>query len=220
MTRRRPDPFATALYGERRHCSVRQRWSTWKKTGLPIAAAVAVTVLVAIVTDLPSHQSLAGPRAAGTALVDEVNSDISPCAFSIEETSTLYHDEVAGELSRSDRPKVPSLLQDDENACSFTSSSINDLADIEEPGTGAGKYLAQIVDLAQAWTTADALGAIEDVDALSAHPHDGRAGRDLSARLRDLAEDRRAALAALADADRYLEGELPLLDMPSPRFAS
>jgi hypothetical protein len=177
--------------------------------------AIVIVIAAAIITDLPTHESLAGQTTAGAALLSEVNNDVAPCAFSLKEADTIYRERLAGTLSASDLSRVPSLLQDDAAACSFTSDNINDLADIEEPGTGAGRYLSQVISLAQTWTTSDALGAVDDLIALEADPHDQTAARDLAARQIYLTSDRHGALAALTDADHYLHGTLPGLQMPA-----
>jgi len=214
MTRRQPDALGQALYGDR-SSSRSDRRTRWRRTRLPIVAAIVVVVAVAVITDLPTHESLASEQAAGNALLTEVNNDVAPCAFSLNEANSIYRDKLAGTLTVSDRSRVPSLLQDDAAACSFTSDNINDLADIEEPGTGAGKYLALVVNLAQAWTTSDALGAIDDLITLEADPTKTAARNDLAARQQLLSKDRRAALTALTDADHYLHGTLTPLQMPA-----
>jgi hypothetical protein len=214
MKPRQPDLLAQAVYGDR---AARRpvRTGRWKRTGLPIAVGVAIVIAVAVITDLPTNETLAGQASAGASLLKEVNDDVAPCAFSMNEANTIFRDQLAGTLTASDRSRVPSLLQDDAAACSFTSDNINDLADIEEPGSGAGRYLAEVVSLSQTWTTSDALGAIDDVIDLEANPHDEIAARDLAARQNFLSSDRRAALTALTEADQYLHGSLPSLQIPA-----
>jgi len=214
MSRRQPDAFAKSLYAGKTKADGTRR-ARWRRTGLPITVAIAIVVVAAVITDLPAHESLAGELSAGSALLKEVNNDVSPCSFSLNETNTIYRDQLAGKLSASDHSRVPSLLQDDAAACSFTSDNINDLADIEEPGTGAGKYLSQVVSLTQTWTTSDALGAINDIIILVATPGNKAAETDLRTRQAFLISDRRAAMAAMADADHYLKGSLPALEMPA-----
>ena len=125
-----------------------------------------------MITDLPRHDSLAGQESASATLLAEVNADIAPCAFSLREANTIYSKIAKGTVTASDKARVPSLLQDEAAACSFTSDNINDLADIEEPGSGAGRYLTQVVSLSQTWTTSDALGAIDDFISLEANSRD------------------------------------------------
>lgn len=215
MKRRQPDAFATAVYGDRPSVSWRDRWRRWQRIGLPLTVGAVVVVAVAVVGDLPHHESIAAQRVAATSLLSEVNTDLNPCTFSINEANTIYRDELAGKLSTVDRGRVPSLLGDDAAACSFTSDNVNDLADIEEPGSGAGKWLSQVVSLSQTWTTSDALGAIDDLISLTDNPRDASARGDLLLRQRLLTSDRHAAMQAMAGASHYLDGGLPPLKIPA-----
>ncbi len=217
---RRPDELALALYGAGGRTSRRERWRRWARTGLPISAAIVVVIAVAVIVDQPSPVSRASERSAGVALLNQVNGDVTPCAFALGEAATLYRGEVAGSLRPGQRSQVPTLLQDDADACSFTSANINDLTSIEEPGTGIGRYLAEVVALSVTWTTSDALGAIDDVIALSSHRADRHAARDLALRQRYLGGDRRAARTALAAADRFVGGGLPALGLPAVSLTS
>lgn len=223
MRKRPADPLALAVYGEERSLPRQERWRRWKRTGLPIVAAVAIVVASAVIIDLPSPPSLAGERSAATSVIGEVNSDVTPCAFGVGEAATLWRDVRRGSLSAAERAKVPGLLQDDADACSFTSGNINDLSDIDEPGTGIGKYLAQVVAVAETWTTSDALGAIDDVIDLTSAPSPAgarSATRDLVTRNGYLSADRRAARAALADASNAVHGGIPTLAIPVVRFST
>jgi hypothetical protein len=208
------DAFAASLYGDRVPPTRADRWKWFRRVGLPVIAVVAIIVAIAVVTDLPQRQSLAGERSTAASLITEVNGDVKTCAYAMGESVTIYRDWIRRNLSASDRSRVPSLLSQDAEACSFTSSSINDLSQIEEPGTGAGKYLANVLSFSMSWTTSDALGAIEDFSRLTAHPNNKRAADDLRDRAKYLAVDRGDALGALKDAERYLKGPLPALGLP------
>ena len=67
------------------------------------------------------------------------------------------------------------MLRDDQSACSFTSSSIYDLSNVEGTGTPAGKDINQVVNVATIWATSDALAAIEDIQTLSTDPGNAQA---------------------------------------------
>jgi hypothetical protein len=209
------DAFSATVYGDREVRTRAQRWLSWKRTGLPVTAAIAVIVVIAVITDLPTHQSLAGQRVDATGLISEVNSGLKPCVFSLQEANKIFGERQAGELSPGDRGRVPSLLADDAGACSFTSDNINNLSGIEEPGTGAGRFLSLVVGDAMTWTTSDALGAIDDMILITHRSHSARAAVDLHQRNTNLAADRQSALKALAQAESYLKGSLPSLLMPA-----
>ena len=129
----------------------------------------------------------------------------------MHESDEIFGQWWRGQLSATDRSKVPTLLNQDADACSFTSDGINNLSQLEEPGTGAGKYLALMIGDLLSWTTSDALGAIEDFVQLTANPKNSRAVADLRGRAKDLAIDRSETLRAVSDAAHYLKGSLPTL---------
>lgn len=210
---REMDAFAESLYGDRVPPSRGDWWRRFRRFGLPVIAVIAIVVAIAIVTDLPQHQSLAGERSTAASLISQINGDVEPCAYAMRESTTIYRDWLRNNLTASDRAKVPQLLSQDADACSFTSSNINSLSTIEEPGTGVGKYLANVISFSLDWCSSDALGAIEDFSRLTAHPGDQRARADLRQRATYLMTDRRDALGALAGAERYLKGPLPGLDL-------
>ena len=217
MTRqKRFDAFAQTIYGNQPTKTRAERWRSWKRTGLPVVAVILIVVVVAVITDLPSHESLAGERSQAAALVTEVNSYLEPCVYSLKtEASPVFRQWLANTLDASDRAKTPALLTDDASACSFTSDNINNLSQIEEPGTGAGKYLSLVVGIALTWSTSDALATIEDMLLFVHGQHTQAAILDLRRRDSSLASDRRQALSAMDEARRYLKGGLPNLNMPT-----
>ncbi|MGA8296772.1 MAG: hypothetical protein WB770_06995 [Acidimicrobiales bacterium] len=218
MTEKREmDAFAASIYGDRVPPTRADRWRRFKRVGLPFLAIVVIIVAVAVVTDIPRHESLAGERSAAAYLVSLVNGDVKPCAVAMTESAYVFRRWQQRQLNAPDRSLASTLLTQDADACSFTADSINKLSQIEEPGTGAGKYLARVIGDALSWTTSDALGAIEDFSRLAANPKNSRAAADLHARKEFLATDRGAALVAMVDAERYLKGPLPKLNIPAVR---
>jgi len=214
------DAFAATVYGDREVRSRAVRWRSWKRTGLPITAAIIAVIIIAVITDLPTHPSLASQRVDANNLITTINTNLRPCVFGLKEANTIFGDRQAGKLSRGDRAKVPTLLADDAGACSFTSDSVNNLAGIEEPGSGAGRYLAAVISDALTWTTSDALAAIDDMILITHHQHVGRAAFDLHQRNARLADDRREALAEMNKAEKYLNASLPSLLMPTIKLAT
>jgi hypothetical protein len=213
--KRQMDAFAASIYGDRVRPTRADRWKRFKRIGLPVLAVTAIVVAIAVVTDIPQHQTLASERVAAASLVDEVNSDIGQCTYAMNEATTIYRRWVDGNITASDRSEAPGLLSQDADGCSFTSDNIYNLASIEQPGTGAGKYLSNVVGLAVQWTSGDALAVMEDFGLLIANPHDSDAVRYLHENAIALAADRKSALTAIADAERYLHGQLPRLKLPA-----
>lgn len=83
------------------------------------------------------------------------------------------------------------------------------------PGSAAGKHLGALVGTATLWATSDALGAIEDIQALFVHPDQSATLADLADKERAAAADRREALAEMAAADHILGVRLPEPDLPA-----
>jgi hypothetical protein len=114
-----------------------------------------------------------------------------------------------------DRGRIPSLLRDDESACSFTDESIYDLSNLDLPGGTSGAALGRVVSDSLLWSTSDALGAIDDISVLGSHPRSPSASRDLRTRLSELSKDRSAANQALASASQTVHQTLPTLVLPT-----
>ena len=151
----------------------------------------------------------------------EVNSDLSPCALAIHQAVGIWTLQSAHELTPADRASTPGLLSDDQTACSLTSESIYDLANIDIPGPAAGKHLSQMVAAALLWSTSDALRVIEDVVTLLGSPNDTSARADLTKAEASLGTDRAQAIAQERAADRAAapERRRPPLPGPFPRRA-
>ena len=186
----------------------------YKRPWVLAAAAVAVVVVASVVVDLPSHTTVPADIADQTSLMNEINGDLGGCAYAIQETFTIYQDMKTGALTGSDRSQAPSMLRDDQTACSFTNSSIFDLSNVEVSGTPAGKHIAQVVDVATLWVTSDALAAIEDIQTLYGNPGSASTIADLSKQELQLSTDRAKAIADVQAADRILGAKLPMPDMP------
>jgi hypothetical protein len=188
----------------------------WERhRGLAIAAAVLVILVITVVTDLPTSTSRASDISAERSVMSEVNSDLSPCAYAVNQAIGIWKLQATHQLSAADRAPTPGLLSDDQSACSFTNEGIYDLANIQVPGTAAGKQVGQMVATATQWTTSDALRAVEDVQTLMNDGGDAAALRSLSSAETSLASDRRLALSEEAAADRDLDTHLQTVDLPA-----
>jgi hypothetical protein len=108
---------------------------------------------------------------------------------------------------------IPGLLRDDQDACSLTDQSIYDLSDIASPGGTAGNRVGDALNTATLWTTSDALGAIETIQALTNGPN-AKARAQLLKYKRLMAADREKAVAEIRAADKSLgAAHLPLLNL-------
>jgi len=184
----------------------------YRRRAFLVCAGVVVVVGAAVISDLPTPTSRASDIQGESTVIGEINTDVAPCVFSVHEALTLYVDE-SGTLSAADRGRIPDLLRDDQNACSYTNANIFDLSDIDLLGTAAGKQVGQALNTATVWATSDALAAIEAVQSLTSNPADRKARSTLRADQRLLAADRDKATSEIAAAGRLLGTRLPPLSL-------
>jgi len=188
----------------------------WQRhRGLLIGLTVFVVLLVTVLTDLPVSTSRADDINAERSVMNEVNTDLAPCALAVHQATGIWNLQVAHALTPADRAPTPGLLSDDQTACSFTNENIYDLANIQVPGTPAGKHVGQVVATAMLWTTSDSLRAIEDVQTLMNNSANAAALHNLSTEEAQLAADRRSALSEEQAADRVLDTHLPPVGLPA-----
>jgi hypothetical protein len=187
----------------------------WQRhRGLFIGLAVFVVLLITVLTDLPVSTSRADDINAERSVMSEVNTDLAGCALAVNQAVGIWNLQAAHTLTPAERAPTPGLLSDDQSACSFTNENIYDLANIQVPGTTAGKQLGQLVAAALLWTTSDSLRAIEDVQTLMANPNNGAVRVNLLSERTQLAKDRRSALQDEVAADRTLDTHLAPVDLP------
>lgn len=195
--------------------ATRPRLPWFKRRGFLIGAGLFVLIGAAVITDLPQHPSLAAQVASDTTAINQMNNDAAACAFAVGEALTIHQDQVRGTLSSQNRAKVPTLLEQDQVACSFTSRPINDLATIELPGSSAGRSMNDIVSSMTLWTSSDADAVIIDVTQLFDHPGNAKSTSDLKYRERLLATDKQSAISAAERAGSTLRTRLPKIKLPS-----
>jgi hypothetical protein len=210
---------ATSLFPSDAGEKAKSPW--YRRRGVLVGAGVAVVLAITVITDLPSPTSRATNIASATTVIQQVNNDMAPCVFSVNEAFTIYGDQMRHALTAADRARVPALLQDDQTACSFTDESIFDLSDIDVPGSASGKQLADIVNSVTLWATSDALGAVDAIQTLSTDPTNAGALAALAKDKDMLASDRAAADASLRSIDAMLDAQivalyLPQVPAPSP----
>lgn len=203
-------PVPATAYG----ADPEERGSPWyKRRGWLVSAALVVVVVVTVLTDLPGHDSRAGQISDDASVMSQVNTDIGPCSYALGESLTIYHDLSAGTLTPSEMKQAPGLLQDDQNACSYTDDSIYELSDIGIPGSASGKYMGQVVSTVTLWATSDALAAIEEIQAIDSNPSDTTAKGRLVHFEQVLTRDRDQAESELGAADSLLQTHLPALNL-------
>jgi len=203
----------SAIEGSGKRDLFKPAW--YRRRWVLVTAGVVAVVVVSVLVDLPRPTTVPQDISTQTSVMNEINSDVAGCAYAVRETFTIYQDMKTGALSASDRSQVPTLLRDDQTACSFTNSSIFDLSNVEPPGSPAGKKIGQTVSVVTLWATSDALAAIEDVQALDGNAGSATTVADLAKQERLLANDRAQAIGYVRAADRTLGGaHLPMPNLP------
>ncbi len=185
----------------------------YRRRAFLVAVGVVVVVGAAVISDLPTPTSPASDAKGEDAVISEINTDVAPCLFSLREALTLYDDETTGTLSAAHRAQIPGLLRDDQTSCSYTNDNIFELSDIDVPGSPAGKQVSQAVNTVTVWATSDALGAIEEIQTLTAHPGDRRARSQLDSQERLLTQDRDKLTAEIDAAGTSLGIRLATVDV-------
>jgi hypothetical protein len=169
---------------------------------------------VTVVTDLPQASSLASQASADASLVRSVNADVASCAYAVGEGFTIWRDDRAGRLTAADRRLTPTLLDQDQEACSFTSETVFDLSTLEAPGSSSGRYMQDMIATVTTWATSDAVAAIAAIHGLYDNPSSRHFSEQLRRAEKDLASDRREAEAEVGAASRLVRSDLPLPKLP------
>lgn len=180
-----------------------------------VLLALTVLIAAAVISDLPQHKPKSAQVASAAAVIDDINTSIHPCAYAVSEAFSFYQREEAGALTTSERRQVPGLMRQDGQACSLTSQSIINLGTLTLPSSSYGPYLASAVRSILDWATSDSVAAVNDLQALVAHPHDTRARTDLAKRETLLASDRLRADHQVDAARRTLGKSLPAPRLPA-----
>ena len=186
----------------------------YKRTSTLIVVAVAVVVGASVLVDLPSKVTPAADASAQTSLMREINNDLAGCAYAASESFTIYRDMRANTLTTQNLSQVPSMLRDDQIACSLTSSSIYDLSNIQPTGSAAGHSISDIARIGILWTTSDAQTAIIDIQQVLSGKTSPSTYRALSRAEGLLRRDRAAAEADIESAQRDVHAKLPAPYLP------
>jgi len=182
----------------------------WLLTG-----AVVLVAVVTVVTDLPTHASLGSQAAADSSVIKTVNSDVASCAYAVHEGFIIWHDDVTHSLTAADRRLVPTLLTQDQEACSFTSETIYNLSTIDAPGSTSGHDVQDLIGTVTTWATSDAVLALQAVQELYKNPSSSTAAARLARAERELASDKRHAIAEVRAAEAIVHLSLPLPKLPN-----
>ncbi|MGC1420446.1 MAG: hypothetical protein WA786_10065 [Acidimicrobiales bacterium] len=188
----------------------------YKRPRFLIALAIVVVLGVSVITDLPRHITKAQDASEQNDSIHQINTDVAPCVYAVQQSFTFYQEHVTGQLSAAHLKQVPALLVGDQTACSFASGGIYDLTNnIQVNDTAAGKHIDRMLSVIVTWATSDALAAIEDIQYLFVHPGNATKIAKLSKREALLAEDKVKIDAAFQAAENLLGITLKSPKIPS-----
>ncbi len=186
----------------------------YRRRSLLLGVGIAVVLAIAVLTDLPTSQSHASDVAAANAFVYEVNQDLQPCDYAVQEAYTFRQEQLNGTLSAENRAHLGSQLNDDAVACSYVDPSVTDLTSLDSPSTTASQPLGQMLAQSTLWVASDAQQAIGAIQTLSTDPTSASGLKILATETRHLATDRAIARASVVNADRVLRANLNQVNLP------
>jgi hypothetical protein len=187
----------------------------YRRRGVLLGAGIAVVVVIAVLTDLPTSQSHASDVAAANAFVKEVNLDLQPCDYAVQEAYTFRQEQLDGTLSPENRAHLGSQLNDDAIACSYVDPSVTDLTSLDSPSTTASQPLGQMLAQSTLWVASDAQQAIGAIQTLSTDPTSASGLRILATETRHLTSDRASARASVVQADQLLGTDVNQVNLPN-----
>jgi len=163
----------------------------YKRPRFLIILAIVVVLGVSVITDLPRHITKAQDASEQNDSIHQINTDVAPCVFAVQQSFNFYQEHVTGKLSAANLKQVPALLVGDQTACSFASGGVYDLTNnIQVNDTKAGKHIDRMLSVIVTWSTSDALAAIEDIQYLFTHPGNTAKIARLTSREALLAQDK------------------------------
>lgn len=187
----------------------------YRRRGVQLGAGVAVVLVIAVLTDLPSSQSHATNVAAANAFVYEVNQDLRPCDYAVQEAYVFRQEQLDGTLSAENRANLGSQLNDDAVACSYVDPSVTDLTSLDSPGTTVAQPLGQMLATATLWVASDAQEAIGTIQSLSTAPSNAKDLETLTRETWRLDRARASARASMATADQMIAADLSEVNLPT-----
>jgi hypothetical protein len=187
----------------------------YRRRSVLLAAGVGVVLVIAVLTDLPTSQSHASNVTAANAFVREVNQDLRPCDYAVQEAYAYRSQQLDGTLSSTDRAHLASQLNDDAVACSYVDPSVTDLTSLDSPSTTVAQPLGEMLATATVWVASDAQLAIGTIQSLSTDPTSAKDLAALANETRRLTADRASARASVATADAMIASALHQVNLPA-----
>jgi hypothetical protein len=186
----------------------------WRGRAFLGGVAVAAVLTAIVVSDLATESTGKSNLATSQGIMSEIQTDVAPCSFGMNESLELYRDATSGHISAADRKQIPNLLSDDFNSCSFTNATIVDLSSIDLSHSQVGEALNRVAYRSLLWCEPAAFDTIDHIANL-VEGHDTASGRSKLAHdeIR-LNQDRAAVRSSVAQLERVLRStNLPHLKL-------
>ncbi len=180
-----------------------------------ITVGVALVVGVSVLSDLPTASTPASDAASQNAAISEINTDLAPCSYAVNEAFSFYNLYVHHQLTSTHYTQSLTLLKDDQAACGFTSNGLYDLTNnVQVNLTPAGKFVNATLAPLVTWMDSDSNGAIADIRLILTNHSVAKARKDLAKQERYLASDRTVIMNDVAHANQLLGGRVHAIKVP------
>ena len=184
----------------------------YRRRAALVGVVVAVIVVAAVVSDLPTKSTHAQQVADTAGFVTTVYGDLTTCSEALAESFTILATVEKGNVSPSDRSQALGLLEGDQsNFCSLADDSIFQLATVTVPRFPADStaFMASL----QRWAVPDGYRVIGAIVGVVQHPGDPGAEASLSTWETRMRADLAAAKRALGGMEHQLRGTLPAVTL-------
>lgn len=189
-----------------------------------ITLTVVVIVAISVLADIPHPLTRQDDIKSQSASIKEMNVDVKPCVFALQESLRFYRQEVLGTVTHEQLRIIKSYLTNDVNVCSGASGQTDSLvSQVQIVETTAGKHIQNAHTYIDTWAAIDAYHAISDIQQHTLFPHEKKPIKKLQRDFQQLQESRRQAQAQIDDASAILKTTLPSLNLPllqTPPFPS
>ncbi len=161
----------------------RRRPPWYRRRGPLIVLAAGVVVAGSVAFDVGGTTTSSTRAGDLRSFVTTLDADVASCNSSLRDSYAAYAAVVAGQ--RSELASAKSIIAGDEPNCTPESNTdLYDFATTQAPATLRAYPVQDAADRVDTWAFPDAAAAINDLEALLAHPGDAKARADLTAKVK------------------------------------
>lgn len=180
-----------------------------------ITLTIVIIVALSVLADIPHPLTRPDDIKSQTASIKEMNVDVKPCVFALEESLRFYHQEVLGSVTSEQLRIIKSYLTNDVNVCSGASGQTDSLvSQVQIVETPAGKHIQDAHTAIDTWAAINAYHVISDIQEHTLFPRQRKPIESLKSDFALLQQSRRQAESEIASASAILKTTLPSLKLP------